>query len=135
MQLSGSATWCPSSSLCYCQSMSVSQSPPCRPDSCPICCYRPALHTLPSPRMPSRRARSEEAGGEEKGAMIDLNRRHLSLSPRLIGPTSIQQCCRLFLCKHKHWAKSVPELFCLPGSLSAPFLSKLEIGSKHSTHA
>lgn len=63
---------------------------------------------------------------EEKGAMIDLSHRHLTLSLQLIGPTSIQQCCRLFLCKHKHRAKSVPVLHCLPGSRSALFCLNLK---------
>lgn len=67
-------------------------------------------------------------GGDEevKEAMIDLSHRHLALSLQLIGPTSIQQRCRLFLCNHKHRAKSVPALHCLPGSRSALFCLNLK---------
>lgn len=67
-----------------------------------------------------------EVDKEEKEAMIDLRHRHLALSLQLIGPTSIQQRCRLFLCKHKHGAKSVPALHCLPGSRSALFCLNLK---------
>lgn len=63
---------------------------------------------------------------EEKEAMIDLSHRHLTLSLQLIGPTSIQQPGRLFLCKHKHEAKSVPALHCLPGTRSALFCLNLK---------
>ena len=70
--------------------------------------------------------RGEGGFEEEKEAVIDVSHRHLALSLQLIGPTSIQQCCRLFLCKHKHGAKSVPALHCLPGSRSALFCLNLK---------
>ncbi len=58
------------------------------------------LHTLASPCMPSweawREIRWWGVNKEEKEAMIDLSHRHLALSLQLIGPTSIQQRCRLF---------------------------------------
>lgn len=90
------------------------------------------LHTLQNPYMSSGEAWREirlwgrEVDKEEKEAMIDLSNRHPTLSLQLIRPTSIQQCCRLFLCKHKHKAKSVPALHCLPGSRSALFCLNLK---------